>query len=356
LVLRNFTIHLKISVSRVSYNYSFLTLKEAFKLENGEQIEAPVIAYNTYGKINEQGDNVIVICHALTANSDVDDWWHGLFGKGDIFDWDKYFIICANNLGSPYGTSSPNQLNPNTEKRYGLDFPFFTIKDTALLNIKLLEHFNINRIKLLIGGSCGGNICQEIAYSWGDKVENMAIMCCSAQETPWVIAIHEAQRAVLKTDHSFTNNSEEAGVVGLKACRSVALPMYRTPTSFNLRQKEIELDKVDNFRASSYIEYQGNKFVNRFNAHCYYVLLNALDTHNIGRGRGSLEIALSKITANTVVIGFDTDLLIPKIEQQFLAKHIPQAEYVEIKTMFGHDAFLIEHDDIRKGIRSKINI
>jgi len=123
-----------------------------------------------------------------------------------------------------------------------------------------------------------------------------------------------------------------------------------------LRQKEIELDKVDDFRASSYIQYQGNKFVKRFNTHCYFTLLNALDTHNIGRGRESIEMALSKITANTVVIGFDSDILIPKIEQQFLAKHIPNAEYFEIKSMFGHDAFLIEHEDIRKTIRSKINI
>lgn len=343
-------------MSRVAYKYSFLQLKEPFILENGVSIDLPVIAYNTYGKLNEKRDNVIVICHALTANSDADDWWHGLFGKGDIFDWDKYFIICANNLGSPYGSSSANQINAKNEQRYGLDFPFYTIRDTALLNIKLLEHFKINKIKLLIGGSCGGNISQEIAYSWGKQIENMAIMCCSAQETPWVIAIHEAQRAVLKADPSFTENREDAGEAGLKACRAVALPMYRTATSFNLRQKEIDLDKVDDFRAASYIKYQANKFINRFNAHCYFTLLNALDTHNIGRGRGSLEMALSKITANTVVIGFDTDLLIPKIEQQFLAKHIPNAEYIEIKTMFGHDAFLIEHEDIRKSIRSIINI
>ncbi len=343
-------------MARVSYNYSFLALEEPFQLENGQQLEAPIIAYNTYGKLNEQKDNVIVICHALTANSDADDWWHGLFGKGDVFDWDKYFIICANNLGSPYGSSSPNQINPNTKQRYGLDFPFFTIKDTAQLILKLLEHFKIIQVKLLIGGSCGGNICQEIAYTWRSKIENMAIMCCSAKETPWVIAIHESQRTVLKADPTFTNNNKDAGVAGLKACRAAALPFYRTHTSFNLRQKEIELDKVDDFRASSYIQYQGNKFVNRFNAHCYYALLNALDTHNIGRGRESLEMALSKITANTVVIGFDTDLLIPKIEQQFLAKHIPNAEYIEIKSMFGHDAFLIEHEDIRKSIRSKINI
>lgn len=351
-----FTTNLAHTLSRVSYQYSFYHLEEAFALEADGSIEQPIIAYHTYGKLNEARDNVILICHALTANSDADDWWHGLFGKGDIFDWDKHFIICANNLGSPYGTSSPKQKQPQHETRYGMDFPFFTIRDTARLHIRLLEHFQIDNIKLLIGGSCGGNICQEIAFEWGERVENMALLCCSARETPWAIAIHEAQRIALKSDATLGEKNEQAGAAGLKACRAVAMPFYRTPASFKLRQQELDLSIMRDFRAASYINYQGEKFVKRFDAHCYYYLLLALDTHNMGRGRESIEWALSQITANTVVIGFDTDILVPKIEQHFIAKHIPKAEYFEIKTLFGHDAFLIEIDDIRKCIRSKINI
>jgi len=343
-------------LTRVSYQYSFHQLDEVFELESGEKLQEPTIAYNTFGQLNDKRDNVIFICHALTANSDVDDWWHGLFGKKDIFDWDKWFIICSNNLGSPYGTSSPKQNMPHTDERYGLDFPFYTIRDTANLHIKLLDQFQISNIKLLIGGSCGGNICQEIAYAWGDRIQNMVLLCCSSRETPWTIAIHESQRITLKSDPTLKDKNLEAGQAGLKACRAVALPFYRTHASFKLRQKDISLDKVNDFRASSYIDYQGEKFVKRFDAHCYFSLLNALDTHNMGRGRDSIEQALSKITANTIVIGFDSDILIPKIEQQFLAKHIPNAEYIEIKSLFGHDAFLIEHDDIREAIRSKINI
>lgn len=341
-------------MTRATYQYSFYHLEEAFQLESGETIEAPVIAYHTYGTLNEARDNVIFICHALTANSDADDWWHALFGKDDIFDWDKYFIVCANNLGSPYGSSSPKQIAPNSTERYGLDFPFFTIRDTARFHLKLVAHFKITNIKLLIGGSCGGNICQEIAYDLKERVENMVLLCCSAMETPWVIAIHESQRITLNSDPTLPQKTETAGLVGLKACRAVALPFYRTHVSFKIRQKEIDKSKVRDFRASSYIEYQGEKFIKRFDAHCYYKLLFALDTHNMGRDRESIEVALSEITANTVVIGFDSDLLIPKIEQQFLAKHIPNAEYVEIKSLFGHDAFLIETDDIRNRIRSKI--
>lgn len=343
-------------MSRVNHTYSFFNLEEPFELEQGGLIEQPVIAYNTYGKLNEARDNVIVICHALTANSDADDWWHGLFGKNDIFDWEKYFIICGNNLGSPYGTSSAKQINPATKEIYGLDFPFYTIRDTANLHLKLLKHFNIKKIKLLIGGSCGGNIAQEIAYQLEHIVENMVLLCCSAKETPWAIAIHQAQRLVLEADETLSQKTENAGIKALKACRATALPYYRTQQSFNLRQKELDLNLVNNFRSSSYINYQGDKFIKRFNAHCYYTLLNMLDTHNIGRNRNSIEDALAKISANTAVIGFESDLLIPIKEQQFLAKHLPNADYFEIKSIYGHDAFLIEHNDIRKAIRLKINI
>ncbi len=343
-------------MTRATYRYSFYELEETFPLEFGATIENPIIAYHTYGTLNEKRDNVILVCHALTANSDVEDWWYGLFGKNDIFDWNKYFIICANNLGSPYGTTSPKHIDPATKEIYGLDFPFFTLRDTANLHLKLLDFFGIKSIKLLIGGSCGGNICQEIAYTWKERIENLVLLCCSAMETPWCVAIHESQRITLRSDPTLALKELTAGQASLKACRSVALPFYRTYLSFKMRQKEMDLDKVKDFRSSSYINYQGDKFVKRFNAQCYYQLLLALDTHNIGRGRESIEAALSAISANTVVIGFDSDLLIPKLEQQFIAKHIPGAEYVEIKSFFGHDAFLIEIDDIRKAIRAKINI
>jgi len=343
-------------VAKANLNCEFYNLETPFPLESGASIPDTVIAYHTYGVINKKRNNVIFICHALTANSDAEDWWHGLFGKGDVFDWDQYFIICPNNLGSPYGTSSPKSTNPQTGEPYRLDFPFFTIRDTANLHIRLLEHLNIASIKLLIGGSGGGNICQEIAFIWKDLVKNMVLLCCSAMETPWVIGIHEAQRIVLKSDSTFFHKSEDAGKAGLKACRAVALPFYRTHVSFKLRQHEHDLNRLTDFRAASYINYQGEKFVKRFDPFCYYHLLNALDTHNMGRDREGTEEALSLITAKTVVIGFDTDILIPKIEQQFLAKHIPNATYMEVKTLFGHDGFLIEIDDIRKYIRAVIKI
>ena len=344
-------------MSRVSYTYDYLSLDAPFALETGGRLARPRIAYNTYGKLNAARDNVIWICHALTANSDADDWWHGLFGKGDIFDWDKYFIVCANNLGSPYGSSSARRPDPTTGEVYGLDFPFFTIRDTARLHLELLRHFGIARLHLLIGGSCGGNIAQEMALHLADgQVENLVLLCCSARESPWAVAIHEAQRLVLRADPTLGDRSETAGQTALKACRATALPYYRTQQSFNLRQREIDNAVLTDFRASSYINYQGDKFVQRFDAPCYYTLLHALDTHNLGRGRESIEAALAAITCRTAVLGFASDLLVPVVEQQFLAKHLPDAKLVEIKSIFGHDAFLIEHAAIRRAIRSHLTV
>ena len=344
-------------MSRVHSAYEQYHLEQPFALETGGSLARPTIAYNTYGKLNAARDNVIWICHALTANSDADDWWHGLFGRGDIFDWDKYFIVCANNLGSPYGSSSARQLDPDTGKPYGLDFPFFTIRDTARLHLELLWHLGIQRIHLLIGGSCGGNIAQEMALQLTpERVESLVLLCCSARESPWAVAIHEAQRLVLRADPTLSDKTETAGQTALKACRGVALPYYRTQQSFNLRQKEITNDVLTDFRASSYINYQGQKFVRRFDAPCYYTLLGALDTHNLGRGRESIEAALTELTCRTVVIGFQADLLVPITEQQFLAKHLPSADLFELRSIFGHDAFLIEHAAIRKAIRATMTL
>ena len=165
----------------------------------------------------------------------------------------------------------------------------------------------------------------------------------------------QSQRHVLKADPTFSQNIENTGQAGLKACRAVALPFYRTHESFSIRQKEENQEKVDSFRAASYINYQGDKFVNRFDVHCYYVCLNALDTHHIGRGRNGVEKALATIKAKTLVIGFSSDVLIPKVEQEFLAEHIPTAKYAEVETIFGHDAFLIENEKIRSSIKDYLD-
>ncbi len=333
-----------------------LKLDSDFDLELGGSLSDINIRYHTFGTLNNAKDNVVMVIHALTANSDVSDWWSGLYGKGNIFDPTSDFIICANNLGSPYGTTCADDRNPKTGQRYGLDFPKVTIRDTALLHIKLLDQLGIERVKLLIGGSCGGNIAQEMAINRPSQFDSLALLCCSAKETPWVIAIHESQRMAMHVDSTFHNNNSIAGKEGLRASRAMALPYYRSHISFVERQSEDSEDKTSNFKAASYLKYQGEKFVNRFNAHSYYTLLSVLDTHNVGRGRESIPTALKQIESNTIIIGFNSDLLIPPVEQKYLAEHIPSATYVEIKTIFGHDAFLIESEHIKTSIQQNLDL
>ncbi len=328
-------------------NCKTYTFSKPFQLESGERLSNAQIRYSTYGVLNERKDNVIWVCHALTASSEIHDWWAGLFGSGNVFDPDKYFIVCANNLGSPYGTTSPDHLNPETAERYGMSFPEFTLRDTANLTIDLMGLLDIASVHLLIGGSCGGNIALEIAIAQGQVIKNLALLCCSAREMPWTIAIHQSQRIALDSDPDFKNNKSNSAIDGLCAARAFALPFYRTAQSMNTRQQEENLNKLTNFKSASYIDYQGEKFAKRFDAHCYYKLLNALDTHNIGRNKDSISAALASIKTNTLVIGIDTDLFIPVNEQLFIVEHIPNASYAEIKSMFGHDAFLIETEQIK---------
>lgn len=325
------------------------TFSASLKLELGGSIDQPTVAYSTLGQLNKAKDNAVLVCHALTANSKVDDWWEGLVGPGKVYDPNVDFIICINNLGSPYGTSSPKSKDPHG-KRYGLAFPSYTLRDTANLHIRLLKHLGIEQLQLIIGGSCGGNIAQEIAITLGSQVKQMIVMCCSVYETPWVISIHESQRIALQADPTFNQEGPEAGREGLRGARAFALPFYRSHPSFKSRQAEHDINKTGDFKAASYVRYQGDKFVGRYDAHTYYMQSLALDTHNVGRGRGSVEAALSQITARTLSIGFSTDLLIPVIEQKTIAQHISGASYAEIETQFGHDAFLIETDKIQEAI------
>jgi len=326
---------------------TILNIQEPFILESGIALPEVNIAYHTYGKLNATADNVIWVCHALTANSEVEDWWKGLFGQHKIFDPEKYFIVCVNNLGSPYGSTSPSSINKNTDQRYGLDFPFFTIRDQANFILLLKAHLKIETIHILMGGSGGGHIASEMAYTLQQKINTLILLCTCAKESPWSIGIHQAGRLALKADPSFAKNKENTGQKGLKAARALALPFYRTYASICKAQEESSEAVLQNFKAASYIEHQGNKLVNRFDAHCYYVLLNALDTHNLARNRTSMQDALKAIKVNTLCIGIDTDALIPIPEQQFLADHLPNATYKEVKSFYGHDGFLLEFEQIQ---------
>lgn len=324
-----------------TYNFT-----KTFKLESGKKLRNIEIAYQTYGKLNAKKDNVIWACHALTANSDVLDWWEGLFGNNALFNPDEHFIICANVLGSHYGSTNPLSENPVTGLPYYLSFPEFTIRDLVAAHRLLATHLGIQQIKVLIGGSLGGQQALEWAITDQNIIENLILIACNAAHSPWGIAFNESQRLAITTDRSFYAQKPDGGLKGLKVARSIALLSYRTYDAYTTTQLESVNDKTGNFRAASYQNYQGEKLCKRFNAYSYWYLSKAMDSHNVGRGRQGVTDALALIKANTLVIGIDNDVLFPLSEQEFLTKHIQGAEFYNLKTAYGHDGFLIETDTL----------
>lgn len=319
---------------------------KVLQLESGKEIRNLEIAYQTYGKLNPDKSNVIWVCHALTANADVFDWWKGLFGSNSLFNPEEHFIICANILGSHYGTTSPLSVNPNTNLPYYLAFPEFTIRDLAAVHQLLAEHLDIQNIKVLIGGSLGGQQALEWSILGKTNIENLVLVATNAVHSPWGIAFNESQRLAIATDRTFYANKPTGGLKGLKTARSIALLSYRTYEAYNNTQLESVNDKVGDFRASSYQNYQGDKLCKRFNAYSYWYLSKAMDSHNVGRGRKSITEALKLVKAHTLVIGIENDVLFPITEQLFLAKHIPNAQFSGINCAYGHDGFLIETDKL----------
>ncbi len=321
---------------------------KVFKLENGKKIKNLEIAYHTYGTLSPTRDNVIWVCHALTANADVFDWWKGLFGPNDLFNPKEHFIICANILGSHYGTTNPLSTNPNTGLPYYLAFPEYTIRDLAAQHQLLAQHLGIKEIKVLIGGSMGGQQALEWSISKKTPIDNLILLATNAVHSPWGIAYNESQRLAIETDRTFFANQTNGGLKGLKTARSLALLSYRTYEAYNETQIESDNEKFKNFRAASYQNYQGEKLCKRFNAYSYWYLTKAMDSHNVGRGRNSIAAALAEIKANTLVIGIENDNLFPITEQEFLANKISGAQLSRINCAYGHDGFLIETDKLTK--------
>lgn len=318
-------------------------LPESFIFDNGQAYDGLEVAYHTYGTLNENKDNVVWVCHALTANSDVFDWWPGLFGDRDLFNPRDYFIICANVIGSHYGSSNPLSINPKTGKPYYLTFPQFTIRDIVRANQALADHLGIAKIHILIGGSLGGQQVLEWVACKSIAVEHLIAIGTSAQASPWVIAFNESQRLALLADPTFSlQENQEGGAAGLKAARSIALLSYRNYNTYSKTQVDEDPTQVDDFRAASYQRYQGQKLVNRFNAYSYWFLTKAMDSHNLGRNRESTAATLAAFTCNTLVVGIPTDVLFPPNEQEYIAENIPGSQYYELNSFYGHDGFLIE--------------
>ena len=316
------------------------------ELESGATLPDLTIAYSTYGTLSPAKDNVIWVCHALTANSEVEEWWEHTVESGRFLDPERWFVVCANFLGSHYGTTGPLSVNPTTgEKWYG-DFPEITVRDMVHCHQRLAERLGIVQVELLIGSSIGGFQCMEWVVQMPDFAKRAAFIATTPRSMPWAVAFNESQRMAIEADQTFGERRDDAGAAGMAAARSIALLSYRGGIAYDRTQQDPDWSKLHGYRATTYQQHQGEKLRRRFNAYSYYRLSQAVDSHNIARGRGTIEAVLGAIKAKVLVVSITSDILFPPSDHEVMVKNIPNVEYHIIDSDFGHDGFLVEHEQL----------
>lgn len=335
-------------------------------LESGVVLEQVPVAYRTWGTLNDAGTNALVVCHALTGDADVAGWWSDLIGPGRALDTDRYFVICANVIGSPYGTVSPLTDDPATGRPYGATFPAVTPRDTVRLHHRLLWSLGVRRVAAAIGGSMGGMHVLEWAMN-GPFVRSIVPIAVGGRHSPWQIAWSEAQRQAIFSDPNWQEGEYEPDAPpsrGLQAARMMAMVSYRSRASFELRfgrRRQTEdpsaeassgPDAIAPFAVESYLRYQGRKLDDRFDANCYVHLTRQMDAHDVSRGRGAYPDVLRSIEQPALVLGISSDVLYPLVEQEELAEVLPRAELDVIDSPHGHDGFLIAQEAIAERLDS----
>lgn len=328
-----------------------LEYNQPLRLESGSVLPGIQIAYHTYGKLDPARNNTIWICHAFTANSNPSEWWDGLVGEDKYFNPRDHFVVCVNMLGSCYGTTGPLSVNPSTGKPWYGDFPLVTIRDIVRVQQIVREHLGIQRIRFAVGFSMGGQKLLEWAYEEPELFDCVLLGATNARHSPWGIAFNESQRMAIAADPTFGEPHEKAGLTGMGAARSIGLISYRNYRAYCRTQAEPDTDKYDQFKASTYQQYQAKKLQHRFNAYSYWTLSKAMDSHNIARSRGSVEDVLSRCAVNAHLVAIASDYLFPLEEQEYLQKHLPNADMTIIDSDYGHDGFLIEYGQLEKIIR-----
>lgn len=344
-------------------------------LDSGEKLDSIQIAYQTYGEINSSRDNVILICHALTGNAhaagrlkgiefnpnsnpdllhqysvlykDKYGWWNELIGDGKIFDTKKYFVICSNILGSCYGSTGPTSFY--NDETYRMNFPEITVRDMVKVQKELMDELGVNKILTAVGGSLGGMQVFEWALTFPDLVESIIPIASPVQHSPWAIALNRLSREAIMKDPEWKNgNYSSQPANGLSIAREIAMISYRSYDSFNERFGRNKTQRKDKFLIESFLEHHAEKLIARFDANTYIYLSKAMDNFDLSNGRAEIKEVLRTIRQKALIIGISSDILYPTSELKEYIKYIPNAEYDEINSIHGHDAFLIEFEQLKK--------
>lgn len=344
----------------------YYTMEEDLILETGNVLKTPTIAYETYGILNMQKSNAILVCHALTGDSHAagwhegakkPGWWNILIGPGKPLDTNRYFIICANVLGSCKGTTGPKDINPDTGKQYGLNFPIVTICDMVKAQRKLIKHLDIPHLYAVIGGSMGGMQVLQWAISYPEMVRNAIMIASGAYSTPQQIAFNAVERRTVIEDPNWNEgnyyDSDKRPDQGLSVARMIGHITYLSNESMyekfgrRLQDKnQFSYDFSNEFQVESYLEHQGFSFTKKFDANSYLYLTKALDYFDV-RKNNSLEEGLKPITARMLIMSITSDWLYPHehMEEIVLALRSNDVDvsYSRLNSEYGHDAFLIEN-------------
>lgn len=342
-----------------------MTFKDEFFLQSGRVISPITIAYETYGTLNKEKDNAILICHALTGSAhaagyytndeDKIGWWDDMIGPSKAFDTNKYFIISSNILGSCYGTTGPSSIDNTTGKPYGIRFPVVTIKDMVKLQKKLLNKLGIDKLLSVAGGSLGGMQALEWGVTYPDNVESIIVISSAGRITPMAIAFNTIARFAIKKDPNWLDGDYYGKNIprdGLAIGRMAGHITYLSDNAFHkkfgrrLGSQESIYDFNSVYEVENYLHYNGYKFTERFDANSYLYLLKAMDIFDLSYGFGSYEEALKMLTAKTLLIDYTTDFLFPPYQTDeivdIMTKCGNEPERVTIESDFGHDAFLLE--------------
>lgn len=339
-------------------------------LESGIRLSNIEIAYETWGTLSPTKDNVILVCHALTgdqyaAGDHPPGWWSNLIGPGRYVDTNRYFVICTNVLGGCSGSTGPASIQPETGRPYGLRFPTVTIRDMVKAQKLFLDQWGIDRLYAVIGGSVGGMQVLEWVVMYPDMMEKAIPMATASYLSPMAIAYNDVGRQSILADPDLMDGDYYPGpgpIKGFSIARMVGMITYRTQELYEARfgrelKEEHRITQFDStFQVESYLRYQGEKLVSRFDANSYLYLLKAMDSHDIGRDRGGIEEALQAVKAKLFFIGIVDDLLYPvnHIRQLVTAlKRIEKSvDLYELDSPFGHDAFLVEFDAIGPKVKT----